>query len=260
MSSASTGTLVAFVLGEVIGALLMLVAVVFVARRIGFEGAGDINLVGRVRLSNLSHASLFFLVGAAFAGGSIYLMLHSTSDASATAARAVDVAAKQSTTPVSSQPKPKPKATLRVVRIDGRTVGATASVEHGAEAGFTYGVENTLDRDRTTAWNGVGPSSGAVLTYSFERPVRLDRIELLNGYAKTADAFAENARLKVVSIVTDAGRFTRTLADTAQWQVLHGPFGLTRGVRLVVGSVYPGSRFNDAALTEIAFLGTLSGQ
>jgi hypothetical protein len=142
--------------------------------------------------------------------------------------------------------------------IDPSTISASASSEHTPIGDKTYGVENTLDGNIETAWNdGVaGPGIGATLTYRFPQPVRLVRIDLINGYASTATPglFLENARIKDVTITTDAGSFHVTLADTRDSQSVRRSLGPTGAVTLRIDSVYAQTRFPDVALTEIAFL------
>jgi hypothetical protein len=121
----------------------------------------------------------------------------------------------------------------------------------------TYSIRNTLDGNTRTAWNNHsavrGSGVGETLTYRFSSPVRLVRIDLVNGYAKTAELRADNGRIRGVVILTDGHTVRATLSDTASRQRLDRDFGLTRKVTLRVRSIYPGARYTDLALTEIAF-------
>ena len=143
------------------------------------------------------------------------------------------------------------------VRVDPRTISASASSELPPADSVTYSIRNTLDGNSRTAWNNhsavAGSGVGETLTYRFPRAVHLVRIGLVNGYAKTAELRAANGRIRGVLITTDARTLRATLSDTASPQRLNRDFGLTRKVTLRVTSIYPGARYTDLALTEIAF-------
>ena len=143
------------------------------------------------------------------------------------------------------------------VRVDPRSISASASSQLPPDGGVTYSIRNTLDGNTRTAWNNHsatrGSGVGETLTYQFAGPVHLVRIDLGNGYAKTAALRADNGRIRGVVIGTDGRTVNATLADTAARQRLDRDFGLTRKVTLRVTSIYPGARYTDLALTEIAF-------
>jgi len=159
------------------------------------------------------------------------------------------------------QPPPATATTARAatapVRVDPRSITARASSELPPTQGRTYSIRDTLDGDTRTAWNNHsavrGSGVGETLTYRFARPLHLTRIELMNGYAKTAELYAANGRIRGVNIVTDHRTFRATLSDTVHRQRLDRDFGLTQTVTLRVTSIYPGARYTDLALTEIAF-------
>jgi len=96
-----------------------------------------------------------------------------------------------------------------------------------------------------------------VLRFTFHAPVDLRTITVRNGYQKatkqTGDLFALNARVHAVRVVTDGGSWTWPLADTKDPQTLSTGFGRTSSVRLEVVSIYPGAKYLDLALSEVAF-------
>ena len=143
------------------------------------------------------------------------------------------------------------------VRVDPRSISASASSELPPNGRVTYWIGNTLDGDTRTAWNNHsaadGSGVGETLTYRFSSPVQLVRIDLVNGYAKTAELRADNGRIQGVVIRTDRRTLRATLSDTASRQRLDRDFGMTSKVTLRVTSIYPGARYTDLALTEIAF-------
>jgi hypothetical protein len=143
------------------------------------------------------------------------------------------------------------------VQVDPRSILASASSELPPTHDLAYSIRDTLDGNTRTAWNNHsavrGSGVGETLTYRFPSPVHLVRIDLVNGYAKTAELHAANGRIRGVVILTDRRTLRATLSDTASRQRLERDFGLTRRVTLRVTSIYPGARYTDLALTEIAF-------
>jgi hypothetical protein len=153
----------------------------------------------------------------------------------------------RTTTP--SHPTAQPE--LQAVRPD--TVTASASSTLPDTATRTYGIRNTLDGARSTAWNSDGKRVGVRLTFRFDRPQRLRRITVVNGYARTAKLFRQNARVARFTVRTDHAERSWTLRDVATTQALNADLGSTRQVVLAVDAVYAGDSFTDLALTEIAF-------
>jgi hypothetical protein len=143
------------------------------------------------------------------------------------------------------------------VRVDPRSISARASSELPPDGGVTYRIGNTLDGNRRTAWNSHGAVDGngvgETLTYRFSSPVHLVRIDVVNGYAKTPTLRADNGRIRGVVILADQRRLRATLSDTPSRQRLDQDVGVTSKVTLRVTSIYPGARYRDLALTEIAF-------
>lgn len=142
-------------------------------------------------------------------------------------------------------------------KVDPATITASASSTLPDEPPYTYGVKNTLDGNPETAWNDGAPGSGAgeKLTYKFARPVRLTSIRLINGYASNPTLFQQNARLRNVVLVTEAGRFPFTIGDVFDRQQFDIDFGRTSSLVIEVVSVYPGTKYEDLALSEIEFYG-----
>jgi hypothetical protein len=157
-------------------------------------------------------------------------------------------------------PEPARRPSLR--RVSASAISGTASSELApSPQGFTYVVENTLDGDRATAWveGAAGAGIGQTLEYRFRRRLRLARLRIVNGYAKSEKAFRENARIRDAVLTTAAGTFPLELADHRRPQRVARDFGTTSFVRLSVKSVYPGSEFDDLAVTEIGFDRRASG-
>jgi hypothetical protein len=122
-----------------------------------------------------------------------------------------------------------------------------------------YHPNYALDDDPKTAWVEGASTSGAG-EWIRVKVTPLDgvsslRLRLRNGYQKSAPLFAANARLKEVTVVLlPSGRTkTATLTDSQGWQELIVPqeAGPLEAVELRVGSVYPGSKYEDLCLSDL---------
>lgn len=153
--------------------------------------------------------------------------------------------------PVADPPAP--------VRVDPATVEASATSELAPvpDLGLTYFAGNTLDGDGETAWNhdgAGGTGAGERLTYAFAEPVDLLGVIVVNGYAKAADVFEQNGRIRDALLVTDAATVEITLADHAEPQEIAAELGRTSSLTIEVVSIYPGTSFPDLAVTAVEFL------
>lgn len=146
-------------------------------------------------------------------------------------------------------PEPTP------VPVDSASVTATATST--LPAGDRFAVANTLDDDRTTCWQSAGDqlesNEGVQLTYQFSHPIRLARVTLVNGWARSPEDYENNQRVARATVQTDAGARTWRLRDTAEPQTIELNPVATSLVTLVVEEVYEGERFRDLAITEVSF-------
>ena len=89
-------------------------------------------------------------------------------------------------------------------------------------------------------------------------PVRLRRIDVINGYNKGGSnkpAYRANARVENVGIGSSDGSRLATLRDIRGVQHLPVPNSATTFVKLTIKSVYAGIRYEDLCLTDIQFIG-----
>lgn len=118
----------------------------------------------------------------------------------------------------------------------------------------SYTPANASDGDSTTAWVEGAPHSGEGewIEYIYDGPATIQTLSIVNGYAKSAKAFKDNARVRTFEIhVDDTTVFRGRLADTRDLQQIR----LDRPVngtiwRLLVLDVYPGRRWQDLAVSE----------
>jgi hypothetical protein len=154
-----------------------------------------------------------------------------------------------------SPPNASRDVTTPPIRVDQDLISASSSSYHEPELNYTYTYvpNNTLDGDTTTAWNANGGGSGEELHYEFAHPIRLVRLDIINGYAVDDRRFYGNNRLRAVRFITNGRSISRELKDSMHWQTIKAPFGLTTALTIDIDTVYYGNHWNDAALTEIRF-------
>lgn len=151
---------------------------------------------------------------------------------------------------------------LTPVPVERITVAATSALAD--DGTITYGPENTIDADPSTAWNSDDPADdgrGEVLTYRFSEPIDLRGVGFINGYDKSDEIFEANHRIKELRLTTDGTVQLISLDDTPEPQDVRFEFGLTSKVEIEVVDVYEGDGFEgglsaDLALSEISFLAT----
>lgn len=123
------------------------------------------------------------------------------------------------------------------------------------QSGNRYDGGNLLDDDPATAWvEGVdGNGEGQALILDFERPTAPRTIEIVNGYNKSRDIFEKNARLRTMGLMTSEDEtFDFTVDDRMGWQTIHLPaLRPARWIGIWLTGVYPGSRYQDTAISEI---------
>ncbi|MFO0574351.1 MAG: hypothetical protein U1A78_10145 [Polyangia bacterium] len=115
------------------------------------------------------------------------------------------------------------------------------------------------DDDPKTAWvegkKGHGDGEWLLLKFSPMEGASKVRVLIRNGYQKTDRLFALNDRLKDVTLkLLPSGKsVTTTLKDEKGFQevVLSQPPGPFESVELRVGSVYPGSKWDDTTVSDI---------
>lgn len=164
---------------------------------------------------------------------------------------------------------PSTSAPPMAVLVDRTRVSASASSSGTTSGSVTYGPSNMLDGDLSTAWNHCNEGedeaqpcfgTGGVdeeLTFTFSESIELARIDLANGYQRTAqngdDRFTQNARIKDMTISTVNGDFQFSLPDGRAVHAFEAAFGLVTRVIIHVDSVYPGAEWQDLAVSEVSF-------
>jgi hypothetical protein len=171
------------------------------------------------------------------------------------------------TTPVVQNPAPQQRQVARAPVMAGetcRTLQLTlgqarvcASSVLDQQKGNTYGLANLFDGNYNTAWveGASGNGEGQQVSVSFDRPVTISEIILVNGYAKSSALFQNNGRIATMGIRSSANiSGDITLLDQQQEQS-YDITGLenVEWITFSIGAVYPGAKWQDTALSEIRF-------
>ncbi|SFL91362.1 NADase-type glycan-binding domain-containing protein [Shimia aestuarii] len=128
------------------------------------------------------------------------------------------------------------------------------------QSGNRYDIGSMRDANDYTAWcEGVpGPGIGEQITLSYRFAGPLERIWISNGYAKSPKSFADNGRIRDITVhfwaVDDPQRRTLQyrLADHGKEQPIPIPWTTLqpRAIEIVIDSVYPGARWQDTCVNE----------
>lgn len=129
------------------------------------------------------------------------------------------------------------------------------ATSHLADDAADCSPASAIDGDIGTAWvEGVdGPGIGESLTLNIGIPTELWNIGLLAGYFASPELLAANNRLKKVQItLSDGTSITKEFEDSSTTRVIHfdNPH-VVEWIRLTILEVYPGTRWDDTAISEL---------
>lgn len=123
------------------------------------------------------------------------------------------------------------------------------------QGGNTYGPDQITGLGEGAWCEGApGPGIGQTVTVH-QTPVRkIGTIMFVNGYAKTAQTFRANGRVKRARIETSSGTVrVVTLKDTAGTEGIKIPPARVSWIRLTILDVYPGERHADTCISKFYF-------
>lgn len=203
---------------------------------------------------------ILFLIAVAFAA----LLIHSEyKDLQATGTSSATLPTTSSTMPTTtSAAGTSTTSTTTGEEIRIFPSGAKASSSLPSTNEFSYGPANLSDNDLATAWNegASGDGVGEWLSFSFNQPLYLSRIDIANGYQRDHKRFVGNGRVRALQIEYSNGATQEVqLYDDMGYQQIEPVVSREEGIssiRLTIISVYPGGSWDDAALSEIRFMGT----
>jgi hypothetical protein len=136
-----------------------------------------------------------------------------------------------------------------------RALPATVKVSSVLAPADAYHPGFLFDGRLDFGWvEGVkGPGLGESMSLTFTAPVAITAIEVWNGYQRSDDHFAKNARAKKVTLTVDGAEpIELTLADAQGSQKLALPKpATTKSLKLTIKEAYPGSKYDDLVLSEL---------
>ena len=139
--------------------------------------------------------------------------------------------------------------------------GGTLSVSSQltGKSGTVYGAAFLNDGDTSTPWEeGVeGDGIGEQITYEPESGTKLQVIRIYPGNGRSDKAFQENNRPKAITLEIDGKKQTLNFDDAGHFYTFSSKKPVTaKQVKLIIDSVYPGSKWQDTCISEVEFYGT----
>lgn len=139
--------------------------------------------------------------------------------------------------------------------------GGTLSVSSQltGKSGTVYGAAFLNDGDTSTPWEeGVeGDGIGEQITYEPESGTKLQVIRIYPGNGRSDKAFQENNRPKAITLEIDGKKQTLNFDDAGHFYTFSSKKPVTaKQVKLIIDSVYQGSKWQDTCISEVEFYGT----
>lgn len=131
-----------------------------------------------------------------------------------------------------------------------------------AQGSKNYKASNIFDEDPETAWVEGVKGHGIGQWIEFKNVcVRQDgywcgvgSINILNGYVKSDKAWRENGRVKRLKVYCNGKpKYILELQNSRSFQYFNVSISKGATIRFEILDVYPGSKFQDTAITEIDF-------
>ncbi len=122
-----------------------------------------------------------------------------------------------------------------------------------------YGPENVLgEGDQTWAEGMPGDGLGEGLDLALDRPTHLYEIGIVNGFHKSRELYQANNRVAELSVSLNGEKdFVVTIPDEClaremYWFPLNGYDKPVKTVRLRINKVYPGTKYQDTCISQLA--------
>ena len=120
---------------------------------------------------------------------------------------------------------------------------------------YSYSAWNLTDGDLSTAWveGADGTGIGENVTFTYNGVYLMQGFRIRNGYQKKSDLYTKNARPKTIELIFDDGSTQEfELADSgiAEQKIQLSTPVNSSSVTLVIRDVYPGTKYEDTAITE----------
>src|SRR5438552_699243 len=116
-----------------------------------------------------------------------------------------------------------------------------------------YPLRNLVDGDHSTAWVYERREGTPKISIKLPQGLSIDKIGLINGYAKSESIYTGNNRIKEISLTINEDRARWLLADhNREAQYYELPPHVVGKLELLVAAVYPGDKHNDTCISELA--------
>ncbi|MBU0596861.1 discoidin domain-containing protein, partial [Patescibacteria group bacterium] len=139
-------------------------------------------------------------------------------------------------------------------RKDKSTIEASSYLPQ--EGIYSYTPDLAFDETITTSWveGDSGNGKDEWIKFNFDKKQEVNGIGIVPGYGSSEDGYFENNRVKQlrVEFSNDPAEFF-TLSDEYRSHDLYFDPVKTDYVRVVIVDIYPGNKYNDAAISEIVF-------
>ena len=144
--------------------------------------------------------------------------------------------------------------------LEHLTGGAlSVSSQLTGKSSTVYGAAFLNDGDTSTPWEeGVeGDGIGEQITYEPEAGTKLQVIRIYPGNGRSDKAFQENNRPKTITLEIDGKKQILNFDDAGHFYTFSSKKPVTaKQVKLIIDSVYPGSKWQDTCISEVEFYGT----
>ena len=138
------------------------------------------------------------------------------------------------------------------MRISG--VSATSWLSE-PQYGIDHVPNNVIDKNNNTNWveDAKGQGIGEYIVIEFDSMVELSGFNIKPGLQASGDLFNKNSRPKDITVLlSDGSEFSFTLTDSMTDQRCDfAKVCKTNTLTVIIKSVYPGSKYEDTAITEI---------
>lgn len=169
----------------------------------------------------------------------------------------------------SASSAPRPSSLVEGVTIASVPDSAPDSTDVDGET-VSFGAENLVDGDPTTAWRMPGSGQGSPIVFRLPKRSTITRVGLVNGYAKAAQDDGEsfnwydrNRRItRVQWVIGKDERVTQRLDSTTEMQTIRVDPVTTRRIKIRIMAVsgVPKDGRDFTAISEVDLTGRVGGR
>ncbi|MDE6929142.1 MAG: discoidin domain-containing protein, partial [Lachnospiraceae bacterium] len=124
-----------------------------------------------------------------------------------------------------------------------------------SEYNMKHSADRLIDGDVTTAWveGAAGQGKGEAITVYFDDEYLIHGININAGYQKSNELYNKNSRPEKIQVLFSDGTYElHTLSDINDSQdIVLNKAIVTDYITLTIESVYPGTKYEDTAISEI---------